>query len=429
MKPHDSLSHLSDQQLVDHIDVLALSERQATARLVASLAELDARGVHFALGYSSLFAYCRERLRLSEHAALNRIEAARAGRAFPLILERLGEGTLTLTAVRLLRPVLTVANHRDVIEQARHMGKQEVLELIARVRPQPPVPSVIRKLPPPRATVADREPTLSVQPDAGGATPETCAEPQHAARRPVVAPLSPDHYRIQVTFTRSAHDKLRQAQALLRHQLPSGDAAAVLERGLDALLTELLKRKAAQVGTPRQETGGNPSSRHIPAHVKRAVWARDAGACAFAAADGRRCGEKGRLEYHHVIPFAAGGKTALENIELRCSAHNRYEAEQHFGAVVMSLFREARAPDAGALPDTLTALVPAYLSAVPVDPYSGSELLYGKSSGAYTVYSVGPNRADDGGDLTSELEAVIQQGFGRRIIRGLDVGVRVIASR
>lgn len=341
MKPHDPVSHLSDQQLVEHIDCLALSERQATARLVVSLAELEARGVHFALGYSSLFAYCRERLHLSENAALNRIEAARAGRAFPLILERLGEGALTLTAIRLLRPVLTVANHRDVVEQARHMGKQDVLELIARLKPQPPVPSVVRKLPETRSSVAEREPALAAEPACEKVTNETCAAPLPPAHRPVVAPLSPEHFRIQVTFTRSAHDKLRQAQSLLRHQNPSGDVAAVLERGLDVLLRELLKSKAAQVITPRKETTGNPHSRHIPSHIKRAVWTRDGGACAFRAADGHRCAEKGRLEYHHVVPFAAGGKTSLDNLELRCSAHNRYEAERHFGVGVMSLFRES----------------------------------------------------------------------------------------
>lgn len=344
MPSHHSLDQLSDQQLVDHIDHLALHERQATARLVASLAELDARGVHLALGYTSLFAYCRGRLHLSEHAALNRIEAARAGRVFPVILERLADGTLTLTAVRLLRPLLTQENHEDVIEQARHMGKQEVQALSARLRPQPAVPSTIRKLPTPRTTTIARSQaplmdSAAVPSEQPACLPAATVEP--AARRPVVAPLSADRYRIQVTFSRAAHDKLRQAQALLRHRLPSGDAAAVLERGLDALLRELMKAKAGAVMRPRQVRPANPASRHIPARLRRAIWTRDGGACAFTAPDGRRCGETGRIEYHHVVPYASGGKTTLENIELRCSAHNRYEAEQYFGETVMSLFKEA----------------------------------------------------------------------------------------
>ena len=344
MAHHQSLDQLSDQQLVDQIDRLALVERQATARLVASLAELDARGVYLALGYASLFAYCRARLHLSEHATLNRIEAARAGRAFPVILERLAEGALTLTAIRLLRPLLTPANHQDLIEQARHLGKQEVQALIARLRPQPPVPSTIRKLPALRAVTAAKDAAPLMQHAAIAAeqpVPAPAAVAAPAARRPVVAPLSEEHYRIQVTFTRAAHDKLRRAQALLRHQVPSGDAAAVLERGLDALLKDLMKLKAAAVERPRDAGRADPASRHVPATVRRAVWARDGGACAFTAPDGRRCAEAGRLEYHHVVPYAAGGTTTFENLELRCRAHNRYEAEQYFGEGVVSLFRES----------------------------------------------------------------------------------------
>lgn len=97
-----------------------------------------------------------------------------------------------------------------------------------------------------------------------------------------------------MTFTRATHDKLRQVQSLLRHQIPTGDVAAVLERGIDVLLRELLKAKTAQVHRPRTPKPANERSRHIPSHVKRAVWARDGGAWVFTAAGGRRCGEQGR---------------------------------------------------------------------------------------------------------------------------------------
>jgi hypothetical protein len=74
-----------------------------------------------------------------------------------------------------------------------------------------------------------------------------------------------------------------------------------------------------------------PLSRHIPASVRRAVWARDGGRCAFVAPDGRRCGETAFLEFHHVRPYARGGPATVENIELRCRAHNGYEAKLALG--------------------------------------------------------------------------------------------------
>jgi 5-methylcytosine-specific restriction endonuclease McrA len=63
--------------------------------------------------------------------------------------------------------------------------------------------------------------------------------------------------------------------------------------------------------------------------VKRTVWSRDGGRCAFVGTNGR-CTETGFLEFHHVVPYADGGRTVSENLELRCRSHNRYEAEEYF---------------------------------------------------------------------------------------------------
>jgi hypothetical protein len=94
-----SIQHLSDEQLLDDLQTTATLERGATAQLIALLAEMDARQLYLAQGYSSLFTYCTRCLRLSEHAAYGRIEAARATRRYPLILDWLTDGSLTLTSV------------------------------------------------------------------------------------------------------------------------------------------------------------------------------------------------------------------------------------------------------------------------------------------------------------------------------------------
>src|SRR5678816_3579557 len=80
---------LSDEELLASVTALAGVERRATAALVAALVELDRRKLFLGLGYPSLFTYCTQVLHLSEHAAYNRIEAARAAGRFPLVLERL----------------------------------------------------------------------------------------------------------------------------------------------------------------------------------------------------------------------------------------------------------------------------------------------------------------------------------------------------
>jgi hypothetical protein len=91
---------LSDGELVAEVTRLAGCERQATAHLIAALAELDARRLYLGQGCSSMFTYCTQVLHLAEHAAYNRIEAARAARRFPLILALLGDGCVHLSTVR-----------------------------------------------------------------------------------------------------------------------------------------------------------------------------------------------------------------------------------------------------------------------------------------------------------------------------------------
>ena len=143
----DTAATLSDAELLAAVKSLAANGRHATAQLIAHLAEMDARRVYLAEGCSSLFIYCTQVLHLFEHAAYGRIEAARAGRKFPAILEALTSGALNLTAVNLVAPHLTADNVHRVIAGATHKTKREVEELVAALHPQPPVPTTVRKLP------------------------------------------------------------------------------------------------------------------------------------------------------------------------------------------------------------------------------------------------------------------------------------------
>ena len=80
-------TQMSNSELLNATASAARDERRATAELLALLAEVDARRLYLGEGCSSLFAYCTQVLHLSEHAAYHRIEAARAARQYPVILE------------------------------------------------------------------------------------------------------------------------------------------------------------------------------------------------------------------------------------------------------------------------------------------------------------------------------------------------------
>src|SRR5258705_9683517 len=110
---HSLLSALTNEQLLARVKRLAEGERNATASLLASLAELDVRRAYLAEGYSSLFNYCTQALLLSEDAAYNRMKAARAARKWPVIFQMIADGSVTLTTVRLLADSLSDTNHQQ----------------------------------------------------------------------------------------------------------------------------------------------------------------------------------------------------------------------------------------------------------------------------------------------------------------------------
>ena len=339
---------MQDDELLAEVKRLVANERRATAALLRSLMELDARRLYLREGCSSLFTYCTQVLHLAEGSAYNRIEAARAARRFPALLDALEEGALTLTSIRMLAPHLTADNYSELIAAARHKTKREVEVLVAALQPKPAVPTVIRKLPaPPPVNAATRQPSMSATASSELSSPLVASveleEPVATvapAPKPAVTPLAPDRYRVQLTISRETHDKLRRVQDLLRHVIPTGDAAEIFDRALTLLLADLERRRCAETSSPRPAREPRASSRHIPAAVRREVWQRDAGRCAFIGSTGR-CRETGFLEFHHVEPYAFGGPATVANIQLRCRAHNLYEASLCFGEYGADSVREA----------------------------------------------------------------------------------------
>jgi hypothetical protein len=334
---------LADDALTIELGRLAGREREATAAFIVHLAEFDARRLYEGAGYQSMFAYCRAVLRLSEDAAYNRIKAARSARLFPAIVAMLTDGRLSPTTVRLLAPHLTAENHEALLAAAAGKGKQDVEELRASWFPQADVSPSVRKVPSRAlvgADVAPRHATsiptdLPVPPSsttAGAAAVGVGGISSVLPSKPaLVRPLAPERYEVRFTASVETRDLLREAQDLLGHAVPTGDLAAVFHRALTVLVTDLKRRKFGATSRPRASRVPNAGSDAVPAAVRREVAHRDVGRCAFVSTDGHRCDARRFLEFHHVVPRAAGGAATVANIQLRCRAHNGHEVDLFFG--------------------------------------------------------------------------------------------------
>ena len=278
--PFNPFLVLADEALLEETARLAAQEREATADLIAAIAEVDARRLYRQAGCSSTYTFCRQVLHLSEHAAFDRIAAARKARDFPVILHKLTDGSLTLSNLTLLAPHLKADTCEELLAAATHKSKHEVEAIVAALRPKPE---------------------------------------------------STELYRLQLLISREAWEQLRRLQTLLLPSIGDGDPSRIVERALALMLTTIEKRKMAKVDHPRAANPPTPGSRTIPAAVKREVMERDEERCTYPGPDGR-CTETRGLEFHHKKPFARGGLATAENIELRCRAHNQLEAEAEFGA-------------------------------------------------------------------------------------------------
>jgi len=119
----------------------------------------------------------------------------------------------------------------------------------------------------------------------------------------------------------------------MRSSVPDGDLAAIIDEAVTEKLERLEARRFARTTAARKELSESemrPSSRHIPAAVRRAVYERDGGRCRYVDAQGRRCTGRDRLEFHHRHPFGHGGDHSVDNVSLACrlcrARHKRHYA-------------------------------------------------------------------------------------------------------
>jgi 5-methylcytosine-specific restriction endonuclease McrA len=354
-----SLSHLSDQALLADLAALVAADRQTTAALLAHIAEVDARELYLPAACSSMLVYSVQVLHLAEDVAFKRIRAARAARKFPQIFDAIADGLLHLSGVVLLAPHLTPDNADELLAAAGHRSKAEIAVLLAQHCPRPDVPTRLEPLPAP----------------AGLPLREVDLDPPPAAPPPVtkVTPLAPQRFVLQVTIDQAMQEKMMRLQALMRHEVPSGDLAQILDRALDALLAQQERRKFGATARPRtgKRRAAGTDPRYVSREVRRAVHARDGEQCTFVSEEGVRCSERGFLELDHRVPVALGGQPTVDNLRTMCAAHNRYEAERIFGTAFM---QSRRARKKKAQPCTATVPTPAPAVTASADAGAPSEM-------------------------------------------------------
>ncbi|HET9553844.1 MAG TPA: HNH endonuclease signature motif containing protein [Anaeromyxobacteraceae bacterium] len=348
---------------------LAADDRAVQVELLLHLAEYDRREAWLAAGYGSLWDFCRRALHLREGAAWRRIQAMRVLRRLPELAEPLRSGMLCLTTVALLDSVLTEANAEELVQRAAYKSKAEVEALVVALKPRSAPRDGVRRLPERHeAATAASLPIPAPhrpEPEAMNAAPVPAAVPAPALEvpapastaptRPTVRPVAADTWSLRVTVDAAFKEELDRLTELLSHKVPGGDLSAVLREAVKCAIEKHGKRRGAvdpkrkrakkAPAAPPVALPASPRREPIAAEVRRQVWRRDEGRCAWVGPDGHHCGSRWRLELDHIEAAALGGPSTVDNLRLTCARHNRLHAEQTFGREFMDRFR--REPQTG----------------------------------------------------------------------------------
>jgi hypothetical protein len=323
---------------------LLRSEHGAMADFLVALAEFDRGRLWVQLGFSNLFEYLHRELGLSRGSAHYRKVAAQLVQRFPEVVEPLRSGKLCITVVLELAKVITPENRAYVLPKFFGLSKQEAKAVAVEIRPAEVVPrkEMVAALPLVSRTPVGRVQPVELAPPVEPATaelPKGTAAPAFAPpkRGASFEPLTSDLRRLHMTVTKTFLEKLESARKGQGHAQPGATAEKVLEAALDLLLAQQAKRRA-EVKKPQQNPRPAKNPGHVPAAVKRAVWARDGGECQWPVDSGGICGSTLRLEIDHVRPLGRVGQSTVANCRLACRFHNQLAARQVYGDDWMSRF-------------------------------------------------------------------------------------------
>jgi|SRR6185312_5855936 len=319
-----AVASLTNAELEGRLLGLKAIERKTTTILLAHLGEFDRRRLYADRSQPSLFQYCVKVLGYSEQAAYKRIQAARAAREHPVLLERLWHGDLNLAAIVILAPHLRKDNLGALLEKARGKSKNELESFAADLAPRPDCLDLVRAMPlaPARDDVAG---SPQIEPERSFTTPS-------AGPREKVEPLSAERFLFRFTGSVEFRAKYSRARSLLREE-NARKMERVFESALDALLDQLDPERRQRRREARQQRSRKPlsSSRILPQALRDEIWNRDGGRCTFVDSEGARCAAAERLEIDHVRPYSLGGLSDTANLRLLCRAHNLLMARRVFG--------------------------------------------------------------------------------------------------
>ena len=266
-----------------HEQAVSISKQylRCEAQLLTVLQQLDAQRGFEALGFTSLYAYCTEALKLSDGIAYALMQVSRKSVKVPELKTAVESGQVSLSKASRIASILTPDNQETWIDKAKTLPKSKLEREIAREFPQ-------------------------------------IAPPER------VKPINENQMTMTVTISAELFEQLKRIQDLeSSRQKKSVSLEAAIQAAVATHLHKhdpLEKAKRSKHSTlPGQGSQGRVA---IPVATKHQVALRDGSQCTAQTPHGR-CTQRRWLDTHHIIEVAHGGANDLANLKTLCSAHHR----------------------------------------------------------------------------------------------------------
>ncbi len=274
---------------------------QTNVALIEILQKVIQKNVFVELGYSSLFNYCTDALKLSHDTAYSLWKIAAKGLEVPELKERIARGTISISNARKIVPHITRENSEVWLEKAQTLSQRELEKEIVKENPAAKV----------------RE---TIKPVAEGLSSIQILLNEKAEK------LWRHAKELQMQEAQSAVSNLELQIALLENFIESKDPVRKAQRA--AARAQKRQRKSPDVLGVRPKgasLAGRQLREPIPAAVRHAVNLRDQRQCAALLPNVQRCTNRSFLEVHHCEPVSRGGTNTADNLQTLCSVHHKQQ--------------------------------------------------------------------------------------------------------
>jgi 5-methylcytosine-specific restriction endonuclease McrA len=275
------------ENTINKLQKLVSEERRINVEILEILWEIERRKAFSDLGYEGLFTFCMRELKFSESQTFQRIQSMRALKQVPELKEKIESGAMSMTTVSQVQVYL----RQEQLEGAKY-SKNDKVELFKQFENK-----------------TSKQVKLKI------------------------AELKGEQFKVKLNLEldEEAEKLWSEVKANLAHQSFGCELKAFKILMMNHLKHQQKLNQETRRNVSRLTKVNGKQSVHIrtiPKAMRREIKTRDGHSC-------KNCGSKYALQIEHKLPYAKGGTSDLQNLELLCRNCNVNRGVKEFGLTKM----------------------------------------------------------------------------------------------